>query len=129
MRFGYTILYVDDVTATLAFYDRAFGLKARMVDENGYAELDTGGTVLAFLSRAMLAGMGKATSARGRRPPSRSPWSPTTSPPPMTGPSPPAQRPSWRPWTCCGARPSAMSTTSTASASRSAPRFRDRPEP
>jgi catechol 2,3-dioxygenase-like lactoylglutathione lyase family enzyme len=27
MKFGYAILYVDDVEATLSFYEKAFGLK------------------------------------------------------------------------------------------------------
>jgi catechol 2,3-dioxygenase-like lactoylglutathione lyase family enzyme len=68
MQFGYTILYVADVAATLAFYDRAFGLKARMVHESGYAELETGATVLAFLSRDALKAMGKDTSAPSAAP-------------------------------------------------------------
>jgi len=63
MLFGYTILYVADIETTLDFYNRAFSLKARMVHENGYAELDTGATVLAFLSRATLQAMGKTASA------------------------------------------------------------------
>ena len=48
MNYGYTIIYVDDVKATLDFYNRAFGLTTRFVHENGYGELDTGATVLAF---------------------------------------------------------------------------------
>ena len=48
MNYGYTIIYVDDVKATLGFYNRAFGLTTRFVHENGYGELDTGATVLAF---------------------------------------------------------------------------------
>jgi lactoylglutathione lyase len=49
MKFGYTILYVDDVEATLEFYERAFGLRRRMMDEGkNYGELETGGTRLAF---------------------------------------------------------------------------------
>lgn len=54
MNFGYTILYVADVAATVAFYGRAFGFKARFVHEGGdYAELETGATVLAFASREL----------------------------------------------------------------------------
>ena len=68
MQFGYTILYVVDVAVTLAFYERAFGLKARMVHESGYAELETGATVLAFLSRETLKSMGKDTSAPSAAP-------------------------------------------------------------
>jgi lactoylglutathione lyase len=51
MRFGYTILYVRDVPASLRFYERAFGQRRRFVHESGqYAELDTGTTALAFAS-------------------------------------------------------------------------------
>jgi len=63
MRFRYTILYVADAARSVAFYSRAFGLKPRLVHESGYAELDTGDTVLAFLSRGTLAAMGKTVSA------------------------------------------------------------------
>jgi uncharacterized glyoxalase superfamily protein PhnB len=56
MRYGYTIVYVADVAATLAFYEQAFGLARRFLHESGqYGELDTGTTVLAF-SRHDLAG-------------------------------------------------------------------------
>jgi lactoylglutathione lyase len=48
MRFGYTILYVSDVRATIDFYERAFGVNRRMVKDGDYGELDTGATVLAF---------------------------------------------------------------------------------
>jgi uncharacterized glyoxalase superfamily protein PhnB len=33
MKFGYAILYVDDVEGTLEFYEQAFGLRRRMLDE------------------------------------------------------------------------------------------------
>ena len=56
MRFGYTILYVRDVAASLDFYERAFGQKRRLLHESGqYAELDTGSTTLAFASRELAA--------------------------------------------------------------------------
>jgi len=49
MKFAYTIIYVADVPATVAFYEKAFGLTRRFVHEsNLYAEMETGGTVLAF---------------------------------------------------------------------------------
>ena len=49
MRFGYTILYVRDVRASLDFYERAFDQRRRFLHESGqYAELETGGTALAF---------------------------------------------------------------------------------
>ncbi|MBI3789634.1 MAG: VOC family protein [Gemmatimonadetes bacterium] len=49
MVLGYVILYVPDVPASVAFYERAFGLARRFVHESGaYAELETGATALAF---------------------------------------------------------------------------------
>jgi catechol 2,3-dioxygenase-like lactoylglutathione lyase family enzyme len=42
MKFGYTILYVKDVEKTVAFYESAFGLKRKFVNESGYGEMDTG---------------------------------------------------------------------------------------
>lgn len=56
MKLGYTIIYVADVPETVAFYEKAFGLKPRFVHEsNLYAELDTGGTALAFAGEPMAA--------------------------------------------------------------------------
>ncbi|WP_299936733.1 VOC family protein [uncultured Pelagimonas sp.] len=49
MKLGYTIIYVTDVPATVAFYETAFGLKQRfMHDSKTYAEMETGATALAF---------------------------------------------------------------------------------
>lgn len=48
MKFGYAIFYVDDVIGTIEFYERAFGLRRRMIHEGQYGEIDTGGTTLAF---------------------------------------------------------------------------------
>jgi len=54
MKFGYTIIYVTDVLASLTFFDRAFGLKTRFIHESGgYGELDTGQTTLAFASHTL----------------------------------------------------------------------------
>jgi uncharacterized glyoxalase superfamily protein PhnB len=54
MRLGYTIIYVADVAATIAFYEEAFGLKRRFIHESGlYAEMDTGETTLSFAGEAM----------------------------------------------------------------------------
>ncbi len=51
MKFRYTILYVQDVPSTLAFYEQAFGLTKSMLHESGdYGELDTGTTKLSFSS-------------------------------------------------------------------------------
>lgn len=48
MKFGYTIIYVTDVAASLDFFGKAFGLKTRFIHESGYGELETGETTLAF---------------------------------------------------------------------------------
>ena len=58
MRFGYVILYVDHVEATLEFYERAFGLERRMLDDTKrYGELETGGTRLAFAANELVRNM------------------------------------------------------------------------
>ena len=50
MKFGYTILYVQNVRLTLEFYEKAFGIPIRfVVPTNDYGELNLqGGTTLAF---------------------------------------------------------------------------------
>ena len=54
MKFGYTIIYVNDVEATLAFYQQAFGLEIGFFHESKqYGELKTGNTTLAFASEAL----------------------------------------------------------------------------
>ena len=53
MKFGYTIIYVTDFASSLAFFEKAFGLKIRFVHESGYGELETGSTTLAFASHAL----------------------------------------------------------------------------
>lgn len=50
MQFGYTIIYVPDVQASLAFFEKAFGFTQRFYHESGYGELESGPTVLAFAS-------------------------------------------------------------------------------
>ena len=53
---GYVILYVQDVSATLTFYEKAFGLARRFFHEDqgmAYGELETGATRLAFASLAL----------------------------------------------------------------------------
>ncbi|MFN4120801.1 VOC family protein [Acidovorax sp.] len=60
MQFGYTILYVEDVPRTIAFYEAAFGFARRFVHEAGdYGELDTGATALAFSSLRLMSELGK----------------------------------------------------------------------
>jgi catechol 2,3-dioxygenase-like lactoylglutathione lyase family enzyme len=54
MKFGYTIIYVRNVAASLEFFHSAFGLKTRYLHESGaYGELETGETRLAFASHEM----------------------------------------------------------------------------
>jgi len=49
MKLGYTIIYVQDVHATIAFYESAFGLTQKFIhDSQLYGEMETGGTTLAF---------------------------------------------------------------------------------
>lgn len=60
MQLRYTILYVDDVRASLAFYERAFGLEREFLHESGdYGELATGTTKLAFSSTKLMRELGK----------------------------------------------------------------------
>lgn len=55
MKLGYTILYVTDVKRSLEFWERAFGLSRRMLDDKGlYAELDTGPTTLSFVAQGYI---------------------------------------------------------------------------
>ena len=71
IKFGYTIAYVEDVEASLAFFEAAFGLARRFVAPGGgYGELETGATALAFASRAMLRELGKTTRAPDSEAPS-----------------------------------------------------------
>ena len=54
MKLGYTIVYVPDVAASLAFFEKAFGLTRRFLHESGvYGELNTGETTLAFAAHSL----------------------------------------------------------------------------
>lgn len=54
MQLGYVITYVDNVDATLSFYEKAFGLKRRFLHESGtYGELETGETKLSFAEKGL----------------------------------------------------------------------------
>lgn len=54
MKFGYTIIYVENVVETIEFYEKAFGIKRKFVHESlTYAELDTGATTLAFATHEL----------------------------------------------------------------------------
>ncbi|GLX79871.1 lactoylglutathione lyase [Thalassotalea insulae] len=63
MKFKYTILYVDNVSETLSFYEQAFALERKMLHESGdYGELLTGSTTLSFSSVDLLKQLGKTPS-------------------------------------------------------------------
>ncbi len=54
MQFGYTIVYVPDVVASLDFFERAFGIARRFLHPSGtYGELETGATALAFAAHEL----------------------------------------------------------------------------
>ncbi|MEI7668944.1 MAG: VOC family protein [Pseudomonadota bacterium] len=53
MKFGYTIIYTDNVVKSIEFFEEAFGFKRRFIHESGYGELDTGSTALAFASHEL----------------------------------------------------------------------------
>jgi uncharacterized glyoxalase superfamily protein PhnB len=71
MKFGYCILYVPDVPAALAFYERAFGFSRKFLHEsNSYGELATGTTRLAFAAESLAATHGEFRRTRlGESPP------------------------------------------------------------
>lgn len=64
IKLGYTILYVQDVPRSVAFYEDAFGLERKFVHEAGmYAEMETGSTTLSFAAN----GLAKSNLAFGFR--------------------------------------------------------------
>ena len=59
LNFRYTGFFVADVPATVSFYEKAFGFTLRyMHPSSGYAELETGDTLLCFVSDGFVAGAG-----------------------------------------------------------------------
>jgi len=49
MKYGYTIFYVDNVEATIQFYEKAFGFNQKFITpEKDYGELVSGETTIAF---------------------------------------------------------------------------------
>jgi lactoylglutathione lyase len=55
ITFSYTILYVQDVEATLSFYEKAFGFTRKFITpDNSYGELLTGATTLSFAKDEMV---------------------------------------------------------------------------
>lgn len=64
MKFGYTILYVEDVRKSVAFYQQAFELKTKFLCDSGdFGALDTGTTSLAFSSRRLMTELKKNPKA------------------------------------------------------------------
>jgi lactoylglutathione lyase len=54
IQFAYTILYVQDVTKSIEFYEKAFGFTRKFIaPDQDYAELTTGSTTLSFASTAL----------------------------------------------------------------------------
>lgn len=54
IKFGYTILYVENVEESIAFYENAFGFSRKFVSpDNDYGELITGETTLSFASKKL----------------------------------------------------------------------------
>jgi lactoylglutathione lyase len=72
IKFGYTIIYVPKVSESLAFFEKAFGFKARFLHDSGdYGELDTGDTTLAFASHTLGSGhfpQGYVEASASRKP-------------------------------------------------------------
>ncbi|MEL6261842.1 MAG: VOC family protein [Cyanobacteria bacterium J06626_6] len=61
MKFRYTILYVENVTESIAFFEAAFGFQKMMIHESGdYGELATGETKLAFSAFSLMTSLGKS---------------------------------------------------------------------
>lgn len=54
IQFAYTILYVQDVTKSVEFYEKAFGFARKFISPgNDYGELSVGETTLSFASTAL----------------------------------------------------------------------------
>ena len=54
IKLAYTILYVQDVTKAIEFYEKAFGFARKFVTpDNDYGELLTGETILSFASTSL----------------------------------------------------------------------------
>ena len=51
MKYGYTIVYVENVKETIEFYKKSFGFQQKFITpENDYGELLSGETTIAFAS-------------------------------------------------------------------------------
>ncbi|MCI9844106.1 VOC family protein [Flavobacterium pectinovorum] len=54
VKFGYTILYVEDVERSLVFYESIFGFSRKFITpDNDYGELSTGETTISFASKKL----------------------------------------------------------------------------
>ncbi|GGE95579.1 Catechol 2,3-dioxygenase [Chishuiella changwenlii] len=54
IKFQYTILYVEDVTKSIEFYENSFGFEGKFITpENDYGELNTGETTISFASKTL----------------------------------------------------------------------------
>jgi catechol 2,3-dioxygenase-like lactoylglutathione lyase family enzyme len=52
MKLAHTSLFVKDVSQSVAFYEKAFGMKKRFIHESGqFAEMESGGAILHFADR------------------------------------------------------------------------------
>lgn len=72
ITYGYTILYVNSVEETIAFYEKAFGFTKKFITpEKDYGELETGSTTLAFAlySMAEYNGISVGTASADSLPP------------------------------------------------------------
>ncbi|MET0946043.1 MAG: VOC family protein [Flavobacterium sp.] len=54
VKFGYTILYVENVEESIVFYENVFGFSRKFIAPgNDYGELITGETTLSFASKKL----------------------------------------------------------------------------
>lgn len=54
VKFGYTILYVENVEKSIAFYENVFSFPRKFITpENDYGELNTGETTISFASKKL----------------------------------------------------------------------------
>ncbi|WP_264534836.1 VOC family protein [Flavobacterium sp. N1736] len=54
VKFGYTILYVENVEESIVFYENAFDFSRKFISpDNDYGELITGETTLSFASKKL----------------------------------------------------------------------------
>ena len=54
IKYTYTILYVENVTKSIEFYEKSFGFSRKFVtEENDYGEIITGETTISFASKKL----------------------------------------------------------------------------